>query len=55
MTEQNAESAADRKPDTIVFVCPECHEDHEIANPRALLLAQHLDRYCPETEGVLHG
>jgi len=45
----------DTKPDTTTILCPECRELIEVSDVHALLLAQHLDRYCPETEGVLHG
>jgi uncharacterized protein YbaR (Trm112 family) len=40
--------------ETTTLLCPECRELLEIADARAVMLAHHLDNFCPETEGVLH-
>lgn len=38
----------------VTLLCPECRDLIEVADPRAVLLAAHLDNHCPETAGILH-
>ena len=47
-------AAEDTKPDTLTLLCPECRELLEVSDPHTILLAHHLDNFCPETEGLLH-
>jgi Fe2+ or Zn2+ uptake regulation protein len=54
MTEQNAESAADRKPDTTTRVlCEECGTVIEVSDAAALIRALHLSNACGPMQQVL--
>ncbi len=46
----------DTKHDSALAIpCPCCGELIEVADAYALLLAHHVDNFCPASEGLLHG